>query len=96
MTHFEITHHAHLHPPYGLWIVRHRNVVIGRRISRPNYDDCVLMLAQHREGKKQLTFADRSLSKPAPISYHLGGAEATLKSQRRGGHNKRRYVKASA
>lgn len=87
MSGFELVHAAHLHPPYGLWIVRHEGVVIGRQLSRPSEDDCRNMLIRHREGTKPVPYADTRLTR---TSYHLGGAEATLKAQRRGGHNRRK------
>lgn len=85
MKRFEIIHAAHLHPPYGLWIVRHRGVVIGKQLSQPNQGDCELMLVKHRE-----TPAGAA---PKQFSYHLRGLAATRASQRRGGHRRPRLRK---
>ena len=83
MSEFQIIHAAHLHPPYGMWIVRHRGIEIGRQISRPNEADCTSMLRKFREAHKAEEAADLK-----PVSYHLGGAAATRESQRRGGYHK--------
>lgn len=90
MKRFTITHAAHLHPPYGLWIVRHKGVEIGRQLSQPSADDCETMLARRRDGERPLAFAETRLTR---TSYHLGGAEATLQAQRRGGYAKAGKVK---
>lgn len=90
MKRFEITHAAHLHPPYGLWIVRHQGREIGRQLSQPSAGDCETMLARQRDGQRPLAFASQ---RPRRTSYHLGGVEATLEAQRRGGHHKARKVK---
>jgi len=86
VTGFDITHAAHLHPPYGLWIVRRDGVVIGRQLSKPDEDDCRRMLREHREGRQVLQHANVRIS---ATSYHLSGAAATKRSQRLGGYRKR-------
>lgn len=42
---FVAHHHAHLHPPYGLWRVFYLSREIGTQLSRPSLDDCERMLA---------------------------------------------------
>lgn len=91
MSAFAVTHATHLHPPYGLYIVRHRGVVIGRQLSVPSDDDCRHMLRVHREGKQKLAFAGDRLAKN--YGRHLDGPDATTRSQRRGGINKRTTLK---
>lgn len=86
MKRFEVTHARHLHPPYGMWIVRHRGVEVGRQLSQPSADDCARMLAAHREGAKKLDFYEDRWIK----EYGSRGV-AALGRQRRGGRAKQAH-----
>ena len=90
MKRFDLIHATHLHPPYGMWIVRHRGVEIGRQLSQPSQDDCERMLIKHREGPKPLQHADTRLSRTV---HHVGGSVITRDNQVRGGLNKRKHAR---
>ena len=84
MKDFQVIHAAHLHPPYGMWIVRHGGVEIGRQISQPGRADCEDMLRKHHASGAKLEFYEDRWIK----EYGSRGV-AALARQRRGGRGKK-------